>query len=141
MKASGIGKREAEAAAKLEVSAKKLERTLAGAKFQRASALYGLLSKAPKEELVFLLRSSTQRLIVDRVKNYFQKYLPMALEVTDAMVEERGATPGTPKFHKLRDGMIATRLDARPKKVVPVEVPPPPPTPPVAGRRQSTWGR
>lgn len=141
IKTSGISKADAEASAKLELSAKKLERTLASAKFQKASALYGLLSKAPREELVFLLRSSTQRLIVDRVKNYFQKYLPMAMEVTDAMVEERGGMPGTPKFLKLRDGMIATRLDARPKKVVPVDVPPPPPAPPAAGRRQSTWGR
>jgi hypothetical protein len=43
--------------------------------------------------------------------------------VTDREVEAAGATPGTPKFQKLKDQMIATRLDARPKKVV-VEAPP-----------------
>jgi tRNA nucleotidyltransferase (CCA-adding enzyme) len=141
IKTSGVAKSDVEAAAKLETNAKKLEKALTSAKLQKPSALYALLSKSSKEELVFLLRNSTQRLVVDRVKNYFQKYLPMALEVTDAMVEERGGKPGTPKFAKLRDGMIAVRLDARPKKVVPVEAPPPLPVPPVVGRRQSTWGR
>lgn len=141
LKMTGVRKAEAEAAARLEVSAKKLERTLASAKFQKPSALYALLSKSSKEDLVFLLRRSNQRLVVDRVKNYFQKYLPAAQEVTDAMVEERGGKPGTPKFVKLRDGLIAARLDARPKKVAPVEAAPPPPAPPANGRRQSTWGR
>jgi tRNA nucleotidyltransferase (CCA-adding enzyme) len=141
IKTSGIAKSDAEAAAKLETNAKKLEKALTSAKLQKPSVLYALLSKSPMEELAFLLRGSTQRLVVDRVKNYFQKYLPMALEVTDAMVEERGGHTGTPKFAKLRDGMIAARLDARPKKVAPVEAAPPPPAPPAAGRRQSTWGR
>jgi len=33
-------------------------------------------------------------------------------------VEAAGATPGTPKFQKLKEQTIAKKLDARPKKVV-----------------------
>ena len=29
-----------------------------------------------------------------------------------------GAVPGTPKFQKLKEQMVAKRLDARPKKIV-----------------------
>ena len=61
---------------------------------------------------------SGQRLVLDRLKHYLQKYLPAAQEVTEKDVLERGAQPGTPKFAKLQHEMIAARLDARPKKVV-----------------------
>ena len=59
---------------------------------------------------------SSQRLVIDRVKNYLQKYLPMAQEITEQEVE--GAEPGSAKFAKLYQKLIAERLDARPKKVV-----------------------
>jgi len=68
----------------------------------------------------------------DRIRNYFQKYLPMALEVTDEAVSATGATPGTPKFQRAKEEMILTRLDARPKKVAPAPEPLPPP-PPMSG--------
>jgi tRNA nucleotidyltransferase (CCA-adding enzyme) len=137
--AAAIPKSELEAASKLEARATKVEKELATAKLQRPSALYALLSKVPGEILLFLLMRSGQRLVLDRTRNYLQKYLPAAQEVTEKDVVERGAQPGTPKFAKLQQQMIAARLDARPKKVV-VEEPPVPP-PPGPGRRSASFGR
>jgi tRNA nucleotidyltransferase (CCA-adding enzyme) len=129
-----------DAAAKLEARAGKIEKALATAKLQRPSALYSLLSNVPGEILLFLLMRSGERLVLDRLKNYLQKYLPAAQEVTEKDVLERGAQPGTPKFAKLQQQMIAARLDARPKKVV-VEEPPPAAPLPGPGRRSASFGR
>jgi tRNA nucleotidyltransferase (CCA-adding enzyme) len=137
IKALGIPRTDLDAAGKLEARAKKVEKELATAKLQRPSALYAILSKVPGEILSFLLMRSSQRLVIDRVKNYLQKYLPAAQEVTEKDVV--GAEPGTPKFSKLYQKLIAERLDARPKKVV-VEEPPPPP-PPGPSRRSASFGR
>ena len=126
-------------ATKLEAKAHKVEKELATAKLTKPSALYAILSKVPGEILLFLLMRSSQRLVLDRVKNYLQKYLPAAQEITERDVIEKGAEPGTPKFAKLHQQLIKARLDARPKKVV-VEEPPPPPPPPT-GRRASSFGR
>jgi tRNA nucleotidyltransferase (CCA-adding enzyme) len=139
VKAAGIAPADCEAALKLESRAGKFERELAQAKLQRPSALYNLLSKVPPELLLFLLMRSGQRLVLDRIKNYLQKYLPTALEVTEQEVIELGAEPGTAKYDKLHRQLIAARLDARPKKVVVEEVPPPPPLPP--NRRSASFAR
>lgn len=139
--ATGIGKRELEAASKIEINAKKLERALSSAKLQKPSALYSTLTKVPGEEVLFLLMRSNQRIVVDRLRNYLQKYLPAAQEITDAVVQEHGGKPGTPKYAKIKSELVATRLDSRPRKVVPVEAPPAPPPVSAPPRRQSTWGR
>jgi tRNA nucleotidyltransferase (CCA-adding enzyme) len=137
--AVGIGKADLDAASKLESRSTKVEKELATAKLQRPSALYGLLNKVPGEILLYLLMHSGQRLVLDRIRNYLQKYLPAAQEITEKDVVERGGQPGTPKFAKLQKEMIAARLDARPKKVI-VEEPPPLP-PPGSGRRSASFGR
>ncbi len=135
----GLRRSDLDAALKLEARAAKVEKELATANLQRPSALYRMLSKIPGEILLFLLMRSGQRLVLDRVKNYLQKYLPAAQEVTEKEVIEHGGQPGTPKFAKLQQQMIAARLDARPKKVI-IEEPPPPP-PPGPGRRSASFGR
>ncbi|MGH9620308.1 MAG: hypothetical protein ACRD45_11475 [Bryobacteraceae bacterium] len=132
-----LERRELDTVLKLEGKAEKIEKQLATAKLQRPSSLYALLHKIPGEILLYLLMHSGQRLVLDRTKNYLQKYLPAAQEITDDQVIGRGAHPGTAKFTKLRQEMIATRLDARPKKVVVEEAPPAPPP----GRRLSSFGR
>jgi tRNA nucleotidyltransferase (CCA-adding enzyme) len=137
IKALEIPRVSLDAAGKLEARAKKVEKELSAAKLQRPSALYAILSKVPGEILLFLMMRSSQRLVIDRVKNYLQKYLPMAQEVTEKDVV--GAEPGTPKFAKLYQKMVAERLDARPKKVV-IEEPPPLP-PPGPSRRSASFGR
>jgi tRNA nucleotidyltransferase (CCA-adding enzyme) len=141
LKGNDLGKGELNLETKLEAGAKRLERMLAGAKLQRPSSVYGVLSKEPGELLVHLLAYSQQRLVVDRIKNYLQKYLPAAREISEVEIAEHAGKPTAPKYHKLREQYIASRLDARPKKVAPVEEPPPPPpSGPQMGRRRSTFG-
>jgi tRNA nucleotidyltransferase (CCA-adding enzyme) len=139
VRAVALAKSDIEAAAKLEARSKKAEKEIASLKAHRPSTLYALLSRMPGEVLLLLLIRSSHRVVLDRVKNYLQKYLPLALEVTEKDVVDAGAQPGTPKFAKLQQRLIATRLDARPKKVVVEEPPPLPPTPP--GRRTSNFAR
>ena len=98
---------------KLAAAAKKLERELKSAKITKASHIYSLLSKAPGEEILFLYLTSEHRLVQDRIKHYFQKYLPAALEITDQQVADLGAAPGTPKFKKLKESLIVARVDGR----------------------------
>ena len=117
---------------KLEAGAKKLERDLKSPKLQKASLLYQLITKSPGEQVLYLEVYSTQRIVHDRIRNYFQKYLPAALEVTDEVVAATGLTAGTPKFQRVKEEMIVTRLDARPKKPAPAPEPLPPP-PPMSG--------
>jgi hypothetical protein len=140
VKTVGLAKADVEAAVKLEAKANKLDKELARAKLTKPSALYAILSKVPGEILLFLLMRSSQRLVLDRVKNYLQKYLPAAQEITEREVIEKGAQPGTPKFAKLHQQLINARLDARPKKVV-IEEPPPPPPPQPGRRSASSFGR
>lgn len=140
VKAVELPKPDLEAATKLEGKAAKVEKELATARLTRPSALYAIASKVPGEILLFLLMRSSQRLVLDRVKNYLQKYLPAAQEITERDVIEKGAEPGTPKYAKLHQQLIKARLDARPKKVV-VEEPPAPPPPPPGRRSASSFGR
>jgi hypothetical protein len=99
-----------------------------------------LLTDTPGEQILYLAVHSGQRIVQDRIKNYFQKYLPMAQEVTDAMVLESGVKQGTPKFAKTKQEMILKHLDARPKKVAPAPEPAPPP-PPMSGFARGTGAR
>ena len=123
-KGLGLSKKEIEQWQKLEARSKKLEKDLKSAKLQKPSHVYSLLSKSPGDQFLFLLAHSSERLVHDRIRNYLQKYLPSAQEVTDKDVLATGARPGTPKFQKVREELILTKLDARPKKVPPPEVPP-----------------
>jgi tRNA nucleotidyltransferase (CCA-adding enzyme) len=127
MKTAGLTKAEVNACQKLQVTAKKLEKDLKSPRLQKASQLYSLLSKSPGEAILYLVVYSGQRIVQDRIKNYFQKHLPTSLEITEEMVAATGAAPGTPKFQRAKEELILTRLDARPKKQPPAPEPPPPP--------------
>jgi tRNA nucleotidyltransferase/poly(A) polymerase len=127
--AAELTRLEAAGPEKLTAAAKKLERDLKSPKLQKPSQLYALLAKTPGEQILYLAVYSAQRIVHDRIRNYFQKYLPAALEVTNEVVAASGVAPGTPKFQRVKEEMIITRLDARPKKVAPAPeaLPPPPP--------------
>ena len=127
IKNAALERAEVAAWQKLEGAAKKLERELKADKLKKASQLYQVLIKAPGEQVLWLMVYSAQRLVQDRVKNYFEKYLPLSQEITDEMVALSGVAAGTPKFQKAKEEMILKHLDARPKKVEPPPEPPPPP--------------
>lgn len=128
IKATVMHRSEVQLWQKLESRAKKLEREMRSAKLHKASQLYQVLCGAPGEEILFLYLRSSHRLVQDRIRNYLQKYLPAAQEITDRRVAAEGVEPGTPKFKKLKEEMIAARLDGRLKKTpppAPEEVEPP----------------
>ncbi len=127
IKAASISRADVNAQQKIAASAKKLEKELKSPKLQKASQLYQLLTKSPGELVIWLMVYSEQRLVQDRIKNYFQKYLPLSLEITDEVVTTAGTPVDSPKFAKVKEQMILTRLDARPKKPAPEPEPPPPP--------------
>jgi tRNA nucleotidyltransferase/poly(A) polymerase len=117
---------------KLEPRAKKLEQALKSVRLKLPSQVYQALVKAPGDEVLFLLYRSQLRLVQDRIRNYLQKYYPAAQEVTDAEVAKAGGKPGTPKYQKLREELIVTRLNTRKKPEPPA--PAEPPVQAVAGR-------
>ena len=120
---------------KLESQAKKLESALKSARITKPSHVYDALKDATPDEVLMVLYDSAQRVVQDRIRAYYQKYLPLAQEITEEQVAATGVKPGTPKFDKAFQNMVTAHLNARPKKVVPVEpeaVPAPPP--PMAAR-------
>ncbi|MBL8176191.1 MAG: CCA tRNA nucleotidyltransferase, partial [Bryobacterales bacterium] len=127
MKAIEATKAESDCVSKLEARGKKLEAVLKSAKLQKPSQVYNVLAAEPGDTMLLLLMRSQQRIVQDRIRNYLQKYLLAALEVTDKDIEAEGLKPGTPKFKARKAEKIAARLDARPKKVVPPPVPEPVP--------------
>jgi tRNA nucleotidyltransferase/poly(A) polymerase len=119
---------------KLESKALKLEKELKSPRLNRPSQVYSVLAPVPGEQILLLLMRSQQRLVQDRIRNYLQKYVVTAQEVTDADVLAKGVKPESPKFHKAKQELIAARLDARPKKVTPPAEPPPAPVTAARGR-------
>ncbi len=133
MKAAGLSQKDAKEWQKLEANGKKLEKALKSAKLNKPSLIYRTLTAQPAEEILWVLARSGERLVQDRVKNYLQKYITVAAEVTDD--EVKGIAPDSPKFKKAKDELVNKRLDARPKKVVvPEAALAPAPPPPIVGR-------
>lgn len=120
---TAMTKQEVQAWQQLPARARKAETILKSAKLKKPSQIYEAVSKTPGSELLFLLYQSPVRLVQDRIKNYFQKYLQTAMEVTEAEVVASGVTPGTPKFYKVRESLVAARLDGRARKPAPPVVP------------------
>jgi tRNA nucleotidyltransferase/poly(A) polymerase len=106
--------------------AKPLERELKSSRLRKASQIYDAILKAPGDQVFYLMLYSSQRLVQDRIRNYLQKYLAAAQEITDREVAATGVAPGDPKFAKAKQDMISARLDGRLKKAPPPEVAPAP---------------
>ena len=115
----GMSKEEVQEYQKLEARAKKLESALRSPRLKKASLIYQALRDAPGELVLLLLMRSNQRLVTDRLRNYVQKYLPMANEVTDKDPALAHLDPKSPKFQKAKDALIAAKLDARVRKATP----------------------
>jgi len=119
---------------KLETRAKKLETSLRAARVKKASQVYQIMNAAAPDEILFQLYHSTFKPVQERMRNYYQKYLPLLQEITPEEWATVEGKPGTPKYNKARDSFIAIRLDRKVKKppvpeAVPAAAPPPPPPP------------
>jgi tRNA nucleotidyltransferase/poly(A) polymerase len=127
LKAFDLSRSEADRLKKLEAKAKKLESALKSARIHKPSQVYEILETAAVEEVLMVLHYSTQRVVQDRIRAFYQKYLPTAQEVSDEQVAaESGAKPGTPKFQKTYRALLIAHLNARPRKIAPPEPEPAP---------------
>jgi tRNA nucleotidyltransferase (CCA-adding enzyme) len=136
LRAFDLPKKETEALKKLEAQAKKLESALKSARITKPSHVYDALRDATTDEVLMVLYGSAQRVVQDRIRAYYQKYLPLGLEITEELVAATGVKPGTPKFEKAFRNMVTTHLNARPKKI-----PPPEPDAVAAPQTQMEMGR
>jgi tRNA nucleotidyltransferase/poly(A) polymerase len=127
--ATELSRAEVDSWQKLEARAKKLETALRSARIRKASQVYQLVAAAPPDEVLFLLYHSSLKPVQERLKNYFQKYLPMIQEIPPAEWAALEAKPGARNNNKARDEFIANLLDRRPPRK-PAEAPPPPEQPP-----------
>jgi tRNA nucleotidyltransferase/poly(A) polymerase len=119
----------------LETRAKKLAAVLRAPRLRKPSQVYQAISTAAPDQVMFLLYASPLKPVQDRLRAYFQKYLPAVEEITPeewATVEAKPA-----RMQKAREEFIANRLDRRqPRKPEPEPEPVPPPAPePFMARR------
>lgn len=113
-----LSKSSADAVKSLEADAKKLESALKSARITKPSHVYDALRDATTDEVLLVLYQSAVRVVQDRIRAYYQKYLPLAQEITEEQVAATGVKPGTPKFEKAFQAMVTSHINARPKKVV-----------------------
>ena len=137
LRSLAIPAQEVAALKKLDATATKLEKEIRSPKIHKPSQVWEVLEHAGENEILMVLYTSDQRVVQDRVRAFYAKYLPLAQEITEEQMIATGVKPGTPRFAKAMRETIIKHLNARPKKPVEPEVPlvPPPPTPPVRGRR------
>jgi tRNA nucleotidyltransferase/poly(A) polymerase len=135
IKAADLSKGDVDAWQKLEGRAKKLETALKSVRLKKPSQVYHLVTAAAPDEILFLLLRSQQKPVQERLRNYFQKYLPSIQEITPEEWASVDGKPGTPKYAKARDEFLTRFLDRRPKKPAPAPEPPPPVMEPVVARR------
>lgn len=125
----GLTRKESDALKKLRPAARKLESALKSPRITKPSHVYEIMSEASRDEVLMVLCESQQRVVQDRIRAYYGKYLPVAQEVTEEQVAAAtGLKPGTPKFAKALREAVITHVNARPKKT-----PPPEPEPVAAG--------
>ncbi len=101
---------------KLEPRARKLETALRSPRIRKPSHVYRLVSEAPPDEIIYLLYHSAVKPVRERLRNYFQKYLPAVEEITPEEWAALEGAPGTPKNNKAREAFLTNRLDRRPPK-------------------------
>jgi tRNA nucleotidyltransferase/poly(A) polymerase len=130
--AFGLKPAQLEEAKKIKPQVAKLATAIKAPTVRRPSHVYAAVNPAPPAAILFLLAESDLRLVQDRIRNYLEKYLPEANEITDAQVEASGAKPGTAQFARTKASMIAAKLN---------EPPPPPPPPPTGPFGQPAPGQ
>ncbi len=147
LKTADLSKTDAAAFQKLEARAKKLETALRSARIRKPSQVYQIVNAAAPDEILLALYRSALKPVQERLRSYFQKYLPAVQEITPEEWATVEGKPGTPKYQKARDQFVTNRLDRRPPKKpaedeeeavapAPPAPPSPPPPEPVLARRK-----
>ena len=130
IKATDLGKSDLDLWQKLEARSRKLETALRSTRIRKASQVYHIVSVAEPDEVLFLLYHSALKPVQERLKNHFQKYLPLVQEITPEEWATVEGKPGTPRYNKALHDFVTQRLDRKvPRKPEPEPEPPPPPPP------------
>jgi tRNA nucleotidyltransferase/poly(A) polymerase len=129
VKALEMTKAELDPWQKLEARAKRLETALRAPRVKKASHVYQIMTAAAPDEVLFQLDHSPFKPVQERMRNYYQKYLPLLQEIPPEEWATVEGQPGTPKYNKARDSFIAVRLDRKVKPPAPEAPPTPPPAP------------
>ena len=98
---------------KLEARAKKLETALRAPRIRKPSHVYQIVCAAAPDEVLFLLYHSSFKPVQERLRNYYQKFLPAVQEILPEEWAAVEGKPGTPRYAKARQEFIAARLDRR----------------------------
>jgi hypothetical protein len=135
IKATELPKSDVDQWQKIEAHAKKLEAALRSPRIRKPSHVYHIVAAAAPEDVLFVLYHCALKPVQERLRNHFQKYLPMVQEITPEEWATVEGKPGTPKYAKAVEEFISERVNRKPPKPV-EEVPPtePPVPEPVAGR-------
>jgi tRNA nucleotidyltransferase (CCA-adding enzyme) len=133
LKTLDLSKTDAAAYQKLDARSKKLETALRSARIRKPSQVYHIVNAAEPDEILLTLYRSALKPAQERLRSYFQKYLPAVQEITPEEWATVEGKPGTPKYQKARDQFVTNRLDRRPPKKPSEEeeeAAAPPPVPP-----------
>jgi tRNA nucleotidyltransferase/poly(A) polymerase len=129
VKALEVPRADLDAWQKIEARSKKLETALRSARIRKASQVYQIVVGAPPDQVMFLLYHSALKPVQERLRAFYQKYLPAIQEIPPEEWPAFEAKPGSPRYQKARDEFIANRLDRRAPRKPPLEPPPPAPQP------------
>jgi tRNA nucleotidyltransferase/poly(A) polymerase len=139
VKSTELTKSELERFHKLDATSRKLEQALRSVRIRKPSQVYFLLAKARPDEILFLLYRSSYKPVQERIRNYFQKYLPAIQELPpeEWAAAESKAGPRR-NAEKVREEVITNLLDRRPRPSShpPNPMSPPPPVVEAAGLRR-----
>jgi tRNA nucleotidyltransferase/poly(A) polymerase len=125
IKTSEMRKTELDLWQKLEARARKLETALRSQRLVKASQVYFLLVKAAPDEILFLLYHSAVKPVQERLRNYFQKYIPAVQEITPEEWAAVDAKAGA-RRNKAREEFVTNRLNRRVRKPEPAPLAPAP---------------
>jgi tRNA nucleotidyltransferase/poly(A) polymerase len=125
VKTTELRKAELDLWQKLEARARKLETALRSQRLGKASQVYFLLAKAAPDEILFLLYHSAAKPVQERLRNYFQKYIPAVQEITPEEWAAVDAKAGA-RRNKAREEFVTNRLNRRVRKPEPAPLAPAP---------------
>jgi tRNA nucleotidyltransferase/poly(A) polymerase len=125
VKTTELRKAELDLWQKLEARARKLETALRSQRLGKASQVYFLLAKAAPDDILFLLYHSAAKPVQERLRNYFQKYIPAVQEITPEEWAAVDAKAGA-RRNKAREEFVTNRLNRRVRKPEPAPLAPVP---------------
>jgi tRNA nucleotidyltransferase (CCA-adding enzyme) len=131
----------------LEDDAKALARQLSGKEAASASGAWKMITAARPELVMFLMLTSKQTAVTQKLHNYFGKWQQVKTRLPFPEMAELRITPALPEYNQIMQEAFLLLLDGKlrnPTEILkflkPFEPPPPPPPPPAPGRGRRKAG-